>query len=347
MPLMSSYLEQKQINLALQGGGSHGAYTWGVLDRLLQEGDRLRFEGVSGTSAGALNAAALAQGLSEGGAQGAQKLLEKLWRGVSEVGAFTVPQSSPFADLLSVWGIPSPMTAMADMMQRVWSPYQTNPLNINPLRCLVDSMLDIESIRACKKTKLFISATDVETGRAKVFGEGEVTVDALMASACLPFLFQAVEINKKPYWDGGYVGNPSIFPLIYHCVSPDILLVQINPLIRPGTPDTSAEIIDRLNEITFNASLISEMRAIAFVQKLIDDDQLKGSEEHRLKRINMHVVSAEDALRPLGAASKSNMQMDFLFKLRDIGRIAADEWLKINWGKIGVESSADIRKMFL
>jgi NTE family protein len=337
----------KTLNLALQGGGSHGAFTWGVLDRFLDE-DRLTIEGISGTSAGAMNGAALLQGHCKGGNKGAKDSLEKFWRGVGELAAFGLPQRGALDQLLGNWNIDfSPGALMTDTLQRMFSPYQTNPLNFNPLRELLDTMIDIESIRACAAIKLFICATDVETGRARIFTREELTVDALLASGCLPLTFQAVEIGGKPYWDGGYVGNPAIFPLIYGCDSPDVAVVQINPLFRSGTPETPAEIVNRLNEISFNAALIGEIRAIAFVQRLIEEDHLKNEEAARLKRMNMHVIGAEEEMRKLGAASKLNAGMDFLLHLKEIGRKAADEWLKKNWDSIGVESSVDIHKMFL
>ncbi|MDP9128614.1 MAG: patatin-like phospholipase family protein [Pseudomonadota bacterium] len=338
----------KVINLALQGGGSHGAFTWGVLHRLLDEEPRLMIEGISGTSAGALNAAALAQGYAVGGAKGAQAALASFWQGVGKLGSFELPQRTPVDMMLGNWNVDtSPWAAMADAMQRAFSPYQTNPFNFNPLRDLASSMLDIEAIRACKNIKLFVSATNVETGRIRVFKREDITIDALMASACLPLNFQAVKIDGVPYWDGGYVGNPSIYPMIYDCDSPDIVVVQINPLIRKGTPDTPIEIINRLNEITFNASLISEMRAIAFVQRLVEEDHLKSEESARLKSMNIHVIGAEEQMRDLGASSKMNAHMDFLLHLKELGQLITEQWLSKNWDMIGVKSSVDIKEMFL
>ncbi|MBV8061708.1 MAG: patatin-like phospholipase family protein [Alphaproteobacteria bacterium] len=338
----------KTINLALQGGGAHGAFTWGVLDRLLEEDDRLKIEGISGTSAGAMNGAAMLQGYTHGGAAGAKKALEEYWRGVGGIASFELPKRSLFDQMVGNWNIDnSPFTAMTDVMQRMFSPYQTNPFNLNPLRDLVTDMIDVDAIKANTTTKFFVSATNVETGHARIFEKKELTVDVLMASACLPFAFQAVTIQGAPYWDGGYVGNPALFPLIYNCESPDIMVVQINPLVRRGVPESAADILNRLNEITFNASLVAEMRAISFVQRLIDEDHLKNPETHRLKRMNMHVVEADDEIRTLGAASKYNIQMDFLLHLRSVGRVAADAWLKSNWSKIGVESSVNIYNVYL
>ncbi len=338
----------KTINLALQGGGSHGAFTWGVLDRLLDEDDRLRIEGISGTSAGAMNAAALLEGYAKGGAKGAQEALKNFWEGVARLGAFEIPQRTVFDQMMGNWNLDSsPLSMMTDAWQRMFSPYQTNPFNLNPLRDMAKAMFDIDTIRNSKDIKLFISATNVETGRVRIFENKDITVDSIMASACLPFAFQAVQIDGAPYWDGGYVGNPSIYPLIYGCESPDVVIVQVNPLIRHGTPNSTTEIINRLNEITFNASLISEMRAVAFVQHLIEEDHLKSQESARLKAMNIHMIGAEDEMRKLGAVSKSNAQLDFLTFLKNLGRKTADQWLNENWDKIGTESSLDIHNTFL
>lgn len=339
----------KIINLALQGGGSHGAFTWGVLDRLLEEDDRLKIEGISGTSAGAMNAAALLQGYDIGGAKAARESLDSFWQGIGGLSSgFGMSSRSPMDMMMGNWNIDaSPGAMMVDAWQRMFSPYQTNPFNFNPVRDVLAKMLDIETIRKSDTIKIFVCATNVETGRPRVFERQELNVDAIMASSCLPFTFQAVTIDGVPYWDGGYVGNPSIFPLIYKCDSPDVVLVQINPLVRSGTPDTPAEIVNRLNEISFNAALIGEMRAIAFVQHLVEEDHLKGAEASRLKKMNMHMIGAEKKMSAFGAASKLNASIDFLLHLKELGRETADEWLKQNWDFIGVQSSVDIRKTFL
>jgi NTE family protein len=354
MPIVAS---PKTINLALQGGGSHGAFTWGVLDRLLEE-DNLTIEGISGTSAGAMNAAALLQGHCKGGSKGAKESLENFWRGVSELS-------------LGSWNTDfSPVATAADALQRMFSPHQTNPFNINPLRDLLTKLLDMVAIRTCDAIKLFVCATDVENGRAHIFERKDLTIDALIASASLPLIFQTVNIGGTPYWDGGYTGNPAIFPLICNCESPDVVLVLINPLTRRGTPETPTEIINRLNEISFNAAIIGEMHAIALVQQLIEESRLenrwlkdifriigchygskakdmRNSEAARLKNMNIHVIGAEDEIRELGASSKLIASMDFLSHLKEIGRKAADAWLKQIWQMIGEGSSINIRQMFL
>lgn len=338
----------KTINLALQGGGSHGAFTWGVLDRLLEECPRLTIEGISGTSAGALNAAVLLQGYDTGKAEGARKTLNDFWEGIGKLASFTFAQRTPIDQLMGNWNLDqSPASVLMDAWQRMFSPYQTNPFNFNPLRDMLSKMIDIEAIKKSDTIKIFICATNVETGRPRIFDRRDISIDAIMASSCLPFTFQAVEIDGKPYWDGGYVGNPSIYPLIYHCESPDVAVVQVNPMVRLGTPDTPTEIIDRLNEISFNSSLAGEMRAIAFVQKLINQDNLKGRESDRLKRMNIHLIGNEDEMRKFGAASKFNAHMDFLLHLKALGRETAEAWLKLNWDSIGEKSSVDVKATFL
>lgn len=338
---------RKTLNLALQGGGAHGAFTWGVLDRLLED-DRIELEGISGTSAGAMNAAVAAQGMVDGGKPGARAALETFWMRISEFAYFSPFQRSLLDRMLGNWNLDdSPTVHMMDAFQRILSPYQFNPLNNDPLRAVLSSTIEDATLRRCDAVKLFISATDVNTGRIRVFSGEELSLDALLASACLPMLFQAVEINSVPYWDGGYMGNPAIFPLIYGCQSPDVAVVQINPLTRAGTPKTMAAILDRLNEITFNSSLIQEMRAIAFVQKLIESESLVGPEPQRLKRMHIHMISAEADLAALGVSTKMNVERAFLIYLRDIGRAAADLWLEENFDAIGERSSIDIQKHFL
>jgi NTE family protein len=337
----------KTINLALQGGGSHGAFTWGVLDRLLDE-QHLVIEGISGTSAGAMNAAALAQGWTRGERSGAKAVLDQFWRRTSELSHFNPIRRGVVDRLLGRWNLDhSPGIGLVEWFSHLLSPYQSNPLGLNPLRTVLTELIDEPDIQGCTGIKLFIAATNVETGRARVFWRHEVTLDVLLASACLPFTFQAIEIEGVPYWDGGYMGNPVIWPLIYHCDSRDVAIVQINPLERKGTPKTSIEIVNRVNEISFNASLMAEMRAIAFVQRLIADGNLTGEESKRLKRMNIHMIGDEERMSTLGATSKMNAELDFLLHLKSLGQNAADAWLTENWGHIGNQSSIDVRKIFL
>lgn len=334
----------KRINLALQGGGAHGAYTWGVLDRLLEE-ETLEIEGISGTSAGAMNAAMLVNGFCHNGRDGAKACLEEFWRRVSEAAAFSPLHKTPLERLLTGWNMDFSLAYhWFDMLSRVFSPYELNPLNINPMRTIVESMLDKESLNACSIIKLFITATHVASGQARVFHCHEITPDVLMASTCIPFLFQGVEIEGDIYWDGGYMGNPAIWPLIYHCNTEDVILVQINPLHDYDLPNSANEIINRLNEISFNSSLVAEMRAINFVSRLLKEGSL---DPKRYKDMRMHLIYSPEAMHNLNASSKMNADWDFFLFLKNIGREAAEQWLKENWAKVGQEGTLDIREKFL
>ncbi|MFO0989488.1 MAG: patatin-like phospholipase family protein [Alphaproteobacteria bacterium] len=334
----------KQINLALQGGGAHGAFTWGVLDRLAEE-PRIGFDGISATSAGAMNAAVFAYGLSQGGREGAKKALANFWRRVSHAAAFGPLQPTALDRLFGNKSLEnSPAFIFFDMLSRVLSPYQFNPLNYNPLRDVLAECVDFEKLRkTCCPVKLFLSATNVRTGKVRVFGNDEVNVDAVLASACLPFLFQAVEIDGDPYWDGGYMGNPCIYPLIYECQSTDVLIVHINPLERKHMPHTAAEILNRINEISFNSSLMREMRAISFVTRLIDAGEIKSN----MKRMLIHSIAANEVMSELGHSSKLNADWEFLVNLRDSGRAHADAWIRENFDRLGKESTVDIRGTYL
>jgi len=336
-------MKTKRVNLALQGGGAHGAFTWGVLDQLLADG-RLEVEAISGTSAGALNAVAMADGLMRGGADGARECLHDLWRAVSEVANWSPVQRTAIDVFMGNWSLDySPGFWWSEMMSRMTSPYYFNPLDYNPLRDIVDSRVDFGRVRACDKMKLFVSATNVETGRVKVFNHGELTLDMVMASACLPLIFKAVEIDGVPYWDGGYMGNPSLFPFNHATETADIVVVQINPVERPGTPTTAQEIMNRINEITFNASLLRELRAIDFVRRLVDQGKLDGEDYRKLR---VHMIGNHEALNPLGATSKLNAEWHFLEHLRDVGRDTARAWLNEHFDRIGTESTVDLRAMF-
>ena len=334
----------KCINLALQGGGAHGAFTWGVLDRLLED-ERIAIEGITGTSAGAVNGAVLAYGLTSGGRETARELLASLWRKVAQAAALTPLQPTAFDRMLGLGRMDfSPGYWMLDMMSRVLSPYQFNVLALNPLRDILDELIDFDALRRCTDIKLFVGATDIKRTRVKIFELPEISRDAILASACLPFLHQAVEIDGEAYWDGGYMGNPAIYPLIYHTQTRDVLLVQINPVNHEDVPRTAQEIIDRLNTLTFNATLMREMRAIHFVTQLIDQGFDDGG---RLKRLLVHVIDAEDVMRELGASSKLNADWAFLQHLHAIGRTRADQWLAAHHDAIGERSTADIQAMYL
>jgi NTE family protein len=335
----------RTINLALQGGGAHGAFTWGVLDRLLDDG-HIAFEGISATSAGAMNAVVLAYGLTEGGRDGAKKALAGFWRRVSHAAA-TGPLQPTWLDRLTgnrslEW---SPAFLAFDLMSRLMSPYQFNPLNRNPLREVLLQSVDFERLRSADcPVKLFLSATNVRTGKIKVFENDVICPERVLASSCLPFLFQAVEIDGEHYWDGGYMGNPAIFPLIYGCDSRDVLIIHINPLERQELPTSAFEIMNRVNEISFNSSLMREMRAIGFVTELIND---QPAAMRSLKRVLVHAIAADAIMSELGAASKLNGDWEFLTYLRDQGRSYADKWLSLNFDRLGRESSVDISKDYL
>lgn len=333
------------LDLALQGGGSHGAFTWGVLDRLLEE-PSLQFSAISGTSAGALNAAVLATGHGRGGGpEGAREALRAFWGDVSRAGAAFSPLLKAHDSLANnPFGFDQlPGVQWMNSFFRSLSPYEFNPLNLNPLREVLQRHVDVPALQKCP-IQIFVTATQVYTGQARVFTRQELSVDALLASACLPFLFQAVEIDGQPYWDGGYTGNPALFPLIYDSRSFDVLLVRINPLLRAQTPRSSIDILDRLSEIAFNASLIGEMRAIGFVSRLLKERKLDPG---RYKDLRMHMVADDDHLATLGSHSKFNTDMAFLDSLFTVGRDAAAKWLREHGPDIGVKSSLDIDAVFL
>jgi NTE family protein len=338
--------DRRTINLALQGGGTHGAFTWGVLDRLLED-ERVVIDGISGTSAGAINAAVLAQGHLKGGNAGARAELDLFWRRLSEIGWLSPVHRGWYERAMGSWNLDdSPSALFVDQLSRLVSPYQLNPMNLSPLRDLLAGMLDWSRLASPHSIKLFITATAVRTGKPRIFSHRELTLDALLASACLPQVFQAVVIEGEAYWDGGYMGNPSIWPLIYSCGSRDVVIVQVNPLTREGVPRSAAEITNRLNEITFNAALMGEMRAIAFAERLIDADG-KHAEVARLKKMLIHMIEAEEAMETLGVASKMNTDFDFLLHLKALGRRTAEQWLDRNFAALGRFSSLDVRKVFL
>jgi NTE family protein len=334
----------KRINLALQGGGAHGAFTWGVLEHLLSD-ERLAIEGISGASAGAVNAVMLADGLARGGRAEAEKRLADFWRAVSSTGNLPPLQRAVMERLLSFMPIEgSPVQAWFDALSRYFSPYDVNPLNINPLKDLIDRFVDFDALRNFADLQIFISATNVQTGRIRVFSKEKITADTVMASACLPMLFRAVEIDGVPYWDGGYLGNPPIFPFFGTTSTEDVLVVQINPLIRHKTPTSSTEIMNRINEITFNSSLLSEYRAIEFVARLIDQGRLpRGTGPGEYRRINVHRILLDRFGSHLDAASKLSTDYDFFEVLRVDGRRAARRFLDEHFDDIGVRSTVDLR----
>jgi NTE family protein len=337
-------LEKKKIAIALQGGGAHGAFTWGVLDRLLEEED-IQAEAMVGTSAGAVNAVVCAYGLHTGGPEKAKQLLEMLWRRISESGSFLF-KPGIFDKAYSNGDIyNSPGYMMFNAMSQVFSPYNFNPFNYNPLREILNTLVDFEELHRYNKKQLFVCATNVKTNRAKIFTNKEISVEAVLASACLPFLFQAVEINDEYYWDGGYMGNPPIFPLIENTHLKDIVLVKINSIIINSVPTTARDIADRVNEISFNSSLINEMKLIHYRNELLRNGVLKVDNKTN-REIFIHTISGYNALSQLSYSSKMNTSWEFLSELKEKGRAIAENWIKTDYSMVGVKSTFDVEEHF-
>lgn len=328
------------LDLALQGGGSHGAFTWGVLDRLLEE-PWLQLEGISGTSAGAMNAAVLASGYAHDGAEGARRALGQFWRRVSDAARISPFRRGVLDMMLGRWTIDhSPVFIALDMMARVVSPYDMNPASINPLRSILADSIDFDAVRD-SGIKLFVTATQVHSGRGRVFRNAELSPDVLLASACLPTLFQAIEIDGEPYWDGGYAGNPTITPLIRESDSNDTILVQVNPVERPTTPRSAREIINRVNEVAFNAPLLKELRMIALLRTVADAGTTEG---RHWATMRMHRIHSQK-MQSLGYSSKLNAEWAFVLMLFDEGRRAASAFLDEDGASLGVRSSFDFDAM--
>ena len=328
------------VDFALQGGGAHGAFTWGALDRLLEE-PWLRIDGISGTSAGAMNAAVLVDGHSKGGADGARAALENFWRRVSNAALLSPLRRTPLDILLGRWTLDhSPVFLAMDLMARVFSTYDLGPGGTNPLRDILAESVDFARL-AQASIKLFITATNVRTGRGRVFRNGEITPDVLLASACLPTLFQAIEIDGEGYWDGGYSGNPTITPLVRECNSKDTVLVQINPVERPGLPRSARDILNRLNEVSFNAVLLKELRMIALLRQVAQPD---NSENAKWADMRIHRISSE-VMVELGYSSKLNAEWEFLCMLRDEGRRAGDAFLSAHHEDLGRRSTFDLDEL--
>jgi NTE family protein len=320
------------VELALQGGGSHGAFTWGALDRLLEE-PRVEIAGISGTSAGAMNAVVLADGLL-GGREGAREALRRFWTRVGDAAAMNPIAVNPFTAFFG------------DMLTRLMSPYHLNPFNLNPLRQILAASVDFARLRAHPEPHVFISATAVRSGKLRVFAREELDAERVMASACLPMIFQAVNIDGEAYWDGGYVGNPALLPLVRESPAHDLLIVQINPVLRDAVPTRSQDILDRVNEISFNSSLVREMQSIALMKQLIADEGLPGAHYkerlfHQIDALRLHRIHGDAALLDLGAHSKLNTGRAFLAQLFDLGRAAADAWLNYNLKHLGRRSTVD------
>ena len=333
-----------RLNLALQGGGSHGAFTWGVLDRLLAV-ENLEITGISGTSAGAVNGTVMAWGLARSGPQAAREDLARFWNRTSEVAAWS-PLRPSFLDRLTSRGNMdlSPAWHWFDSLSRLLSPYQFNPAGLNPLAPLLKEVVDFEGLREKGTIPLFLAATNVRNGRIRVFERPEIRLESVLASTCLPRLFRAVQIYGEYYWDGGFMGNPPIYPLIYGTDCEDVLIIQINPINIPQVPTTPAEIEDRENELAFNSSLMREMRAIDFVTRLLDSQKI---DRERYKRLNIHMIGAEEEMAPLSYSSKLNSDREFLYWLFELGRGRAETWIETHLDKVGETSSIDIADMFL
>ena len=334
---------RKRINLALQGGGAHGAFTWGVLERLMSD-DRLFIDGLSGTSAGAMNAVVFTDGFVRGRQKGAIAALNNFWRRVSEGALIPMAMSKALAPLHNGWNMDDTLGFhVLDAVTRLFSPYQLNPLDLHPLRDILNELVDFEGLRQHPEIKLFVAATNVRTGKLKVFRTPELSVEALLASACLPVMFRAVEIDGESYWDGGYLANPPISPLIHECVSKDVVIIQINPMNRPEVPTMAREILNRINEISFNSSLVREMNGIVTVSRLIEKGQahLPG-----VASINFHLIQAEDAMSTLGSSSKFNADWSFLSYLHQLGLETADRWLAEYFDQIGERSTLDMFRTY-
>jgi NTE family protein len=330
---------RKRINLALQGGGAHGAFTWGVLERLIGDG-RLFIDGLSGTSAGAMNAVVFTDGFVRGRQAQAVSALRTFWSRVSEGALVSTAMSSAMSPMRSSWNMDDTLGyQLLDAATRMFSPYQLNPLDLHPLRDILNELVDFDGLRRRPEIKLFVAATNVRTCKLKIFRTPEITVDSLLASACLPILFRAVVINGESYWDGGYMANPAITPLVTECVSKDVIIVQVNPMNRTQVPNTAREILNRLNEISFNSSLMREMSGISTVSRLLDEGQAEGS---GYSRVNFHVIQAEEAMSGLGTSSKFNADWRFLTHLHELGMATAERWLADHFDAIGNESTLDV-----
>jgi len=335
--------EKRRIDLALQGGGAHGAFTWGVMDRLLED-ERIEIEGISGTSAGAMNGVVMADALTRGDEATARVALRDFWRAVSRAGMASPVRRTPLDMLTGNWSLDhSPGYIALDLMSRLVSPYHFNPFNFNPLRNIVAERVDFARVRACENLKLFVTATNVRSGKQRIFSREEMSLDAVMASACLPTVFQAVEIDGEAYWDGGYMGNPSLTPLLHDCTAGDILLVQITPMYRQEVPTSAADILNRLNEITFNSALIKEVRSVVMLQKLLGEHDIDIG---CYRNARLHHLSGDEPLAHLSVSSKLNAEWAFLCHLHDLGRATTEAWLMEHFDDLGERSTLDVERIF-
>lgn len=354
--------ETVSLDLALQGGGAHGAFTWGVLDRLLDE-TWLRYSAVSGTSAGAMNAVVMAAGLLADGRAAAQKALWSFWKRISRAAhrygsasgifhAMFMPGglgSTQWRGWARWWWPPAQWAAMADAFTRAVSPYQFNPLNLNPIIDVLKESVDFDRIQTARDIRLFTAATNVRTGGLKIFRNAELSAEAVMASACLPHLFHAVEIDGEHYWDGGYVGNPALLPLIAESEAQDLLIVQLNPPVRSRLPRSAPAIFGRLNEITFNASLVKDLRSVSLLKQALEEEQAQHRFRHPLfgqvRGLRLHRIAVDEEALELGASSKLDPEWEFLIRLHGLGVRAADKWLSAHAADLGVRSTLDLERI--
>lgn len=334
-------VKQKAVNLALQGGGSHGAFTWGVLDRLLED-ERFSFEGITASSAGAVNATVLAHGFAGGGREEARNSLRHFWERMSDITSGGLMQQSLLDRMSGKFGLEhSPGYLFMDALSYFTSPYLYNPFDINPLRQVLDEIVDFDRVRRQAAIRLFLCATNVRTGKVKIFDTKELDTSRVLASTCLPLLMQGVEIDGEVYWDGGYSGNPAVFPLVYECEARDIVMVHLTPAERPEIPVTSHGIMNRMQEISFNAALIREMRSVAFVNKQLDEGKMAEG-----KVMLIHVIEAEDVIREFPGSSRLNNSWDFVYHLYEVGRERANNWIAENYDRLGKELTIDIQAKY-
>jgi NTE family protein len=341
VPQAAQRAETKVINLGLQGGGSHGAFTWGVLDRLLED-ERLTLEGIAASSAGSVNATILAHGLTVGGRDEAKATLRRFWKRLSDMTSHGILQPSMFDRMSGKFGLAhSPGYLFMDALSYFTSPYLYNPLDYNPLRIVLDEIVDFERLRREPAVKLFLCATNVRTGKVKVFKADELSTNHVLASTCLPLLMRAVEIDGEAYWDGGFSGNPVIFPLVYECETRDVVMVHLTPAERPEIPFASHDIMNRMQEIGFNAALIREMRAVALINRRLEEGKMVEG-----KQMLIHVIEAEDIIREFPGSSRLNNGWDFLCHLFEVGRERAEQWLSANFDRLGVESTVNLEEKY-
>jgi len=331
-------MKKHEINIALQGGGAHGAFTWGVLDRLLEE-ESLEIQGISGTSSGAINGAILGTGLVKGGPAKARENLERFWKEISL--SYHDNWFSKFGDYFQYFKLFDDF--WINRVLNLFTPYDfPYSLSYEPLKEILDKQIDYECLRKTNKVQVYVSATNVETNRIKIFTNEDICSISLLASSCIPVIRPAVEWKGEFYWDGGFIGNPILEPLIYNCGSKDLLIVQVNPITKRGVPKTPREILDRMNEVTFNASLMREIRSIVNIQKLSDLELC--SPQNPYSSLRMHLIKDEEFIAALGSSTKYNVKWEFLLSLKEKGRQAAEEWLKENLNRLGRETTMDLSK---